>query len=308
MYRMGLLATLRSRVKGGQTIGVMVTASHNPEPDNGVKLVDPMGEMLEQSWEKLATDLVNVSDNDLQNQIANIIESEKIDIGSASCVFVGMDNRYHSPILLKAVSDGVLALKGKVKSFGIVTTPMLHYFVVCANTNGAYGVPTEEGYYAKLTSSFKNLRGTEHERGNYKNRLIFDGSNGVGARKMLQFLKTMNNTLGIEVYNKGEGKINHQCGADFVKVQQQCPIGLPDSLPPYTRCCSVDGDADRIVYFFVDENNQFNLLDGDRIATLMASYLMDLLKKCGVDVTIGIVQTAYANGASTDYILNKLVS
>lgn len=308
MYRMGLLATLRSRVKGGQIIGVMITASHNPEPDNGVKLVDPMGEMLDQSWEKLATDLVNVTDQELQNQIAKIIETQQIDIGQASCVFVGMDNRYHSPVLLKAVSDGVLALKGKVRSFGIVTTPMLHYMVVCANTNGAYGVPTEEGYYAKLTTSFKSLRGTTTlERGNYKNRVLFDGANGVGARKMLQFMKTMANTLGIEVFNKGEGKINHQCGADFVKVSQQCPIGLPADLPAYTRCVSVDGDADRVVYFFTDENNQFNLLDGDRIATLIAGYLMELLEKCGVELSIGIVQTAYANGASTDYIQNKLV-
>ena len=37
----------------------MITASHNPECDNGVKLVDPMGEMLAQSWEAHATRLAN---------------------------------------------------------------------------------------------------------------------------------------------------------------------------------------------------------------------------------------------------------
>lgn len=145
MYRMGLLATLRSRYKQGKVIGVMITASHNPEPDNGVKLVDPHGEMLEASWEKLATRLANVSDNELEGEVAKIIESENITIGNSSKVFVGMDTRYHSPRLLKAVVDGVVALKGSVREFGIVTTPMLHYFVVCANTELKYGLPTEEG-------------------------------------------------------------------------------------------------------------------------------------------------------------------
>ncbi len=37
----------------------MITASHNPEKDNGVKLVDPKGEMLEQAWETLATEVAN---------------------------------------------------------------------------------------------------------------------------------------------------------------------------------------------------------------------------------------------------------
>lgn len=31
----------------------MVTASHNPIEDNGVKMVDPDGGMLAQAWEKV---------------------------------------------------------------------------------------------------------------------------------------------------------------------------------------------------------------------------------------------------------------
>ena len=52
----------------------MITASHNDEPDNGVKLVDPHGEMLEASWEVIATSLANARCwcSHLLNDIHNI--------------------------------------------------------------------------------------------------------------------------------------------------------------------------------------------------------------------------------------------
>lgn len=304
MYRMGLLATLRSRSFSGSAIGVMITASHNPETDNGVKLVDPMGEMLEKSWEVIATDLVNVSDDDLEAEVAKIIGEKSIDMNEKANVYIGWDTRYHSPVLSRAVVNGVIALKGNMKEYGIVTTPMLHYFVYSHNVKGAYGVPTEAGYISKLVTAFRKLRGEKLDNGNYKNCVLFDGANGVGSLKMLQFNKKLEGTLQCTVFNSN-GKINYQCGADFVKTQQKPPNGLPDA-PPNTRCVSVDGDADRIVYFFIDEKEKFHLLDGDRIATIIADYLMHLVKECGVTLKLGIVQTAYANGASTDYIVKKL--
>lgn len=51
-----------------------------------------------------------------------------------------------------------------------------------------------------------------------------------------------------------------------------------------------------------------NLLDGDRIATLLASYITRELRATGAELRVGLVQTAYANGASTKYITDHLVN
>ncbi len=67
--------------------------------------------------------------------------------------------RKSSPALSRSVLDGVSATGGRAVDVGVVTTPQLHYNVVCRNTNGRYGQEGEEGYFQKLATAFKKLRG-----------------------------------------------------------------------------------------------------------------------------------------------------
>ncbi|KAL3863434.1 hypothetical protein ACJMK2_005191 [Sinanodonta woodiana] len=304
IYRMGILAVLRSKIKKA-TIGVMITASHNPEDDNGVKLVDPMGEMLEALWEDIATRLANVPDAQLAETLSSLIEEKKIDMGQSASVSFARDTRPSSELLAQALQAGIEVMQGMFQDYGLLTTPQLHYMVRCKNSAGGYGKPTEEGYYEKLTSAFLKLHAQVTCTGRYSGSLYLDAANGVGAMKIREVEKYIAEALTISLYNDGsQGKLNDRCGADFVKTGQCAPNGIP--VKAGVKCASFDGDADRIVYFYVDDDGSFHLLDGDRMATLVAGFLQGLIQSTGLDLKIGLVQTAYANGSSTNYITQQL--
>lgn len=305
MFRMGLLAVLRSKFKKA-TIGVMITASHNPIEDNGIKLVDPMGEMLAVDWERYASKLANVIDSEVQTALNKIIEEAAINMNEKSNIFLARDNRPTGVTLASAFLEGLNCLNSHFHDFGEMTTPMLHYVVRCENTQMRYGKPTEDGYYEKLGEAFLKLRGSKPScPGSYKPCLILDAANGVGATKVYLLKHHLNDALDIEVLNDGsDGILNFECGADFVKTQQRLPPSMP--LKVGDRYVSFDGDGDRIVYFFIDKNSTFHLLDGDKIACLVATYVKQLLDTCQLDLKMGNVLTAYSNGSAKEYITKTL--
>ncbi|XP_032765574.1 phosphoacetylglucosamine mutase [Rattus rattus] len=300
MFRMGLLAVLRSK-QTRSTIGVMVTASHNPEEDNGVKLIDPLGEMLAPSWEEHATRLASAEEQDLPKVLAAIVETEAVDPQQTAFIVVGRDTRPSSEKLSQSVIDGVTVLGGQFHDYGLLTTPQLHYMVYCRNSGGRYGQATIEGYCQKLSRAFVELTKQASCSGDGSRSLKVDCANGIGALKLKEMEHYFRQGLSVLLFNDGtEGRLNHLCGADFVKSQQKPPQGM--AMKPGDRCCSFDGDADRIVYYYCDAAGRFHLIDGDKIATLISSFLKELLLEIGESLNIGVVQTAYANGSSTRYL------
>jgi phosphoacetylglucosamine mutase len=198
VFRCGALAAIRSRVTG-RACGIVITASHNPEADNGVKLVDCTGGMLPTTWEADAEALANAPDKEAMRAVIEKLlvldePAEKLHppppAGKdadppAPHVFLARDTRPTGVELAAAASAGATAAGAAVTDLGLATTPQGHFAVYAAYR----GWPnTETDYYDRLARGYATLCGfestTTDDENDTNDTIFVDCANGVGAQKL----------------------------------------------------------------------------------------------------------------------------
>ena len=287
-FRAGLLAAIRAKTHGGLA-GVMVTASHNPKQDNGLKIFDRNGDMLEASWEALAEDFVNTKDIAgflkelwLNGSVEGATFKGKVGgdiLSPGSFVVIGMDTRDSSRRLLDAVSHGISLIGSQPVNFGEVTTPQLHWLTQKYNQLKE----TEPLAYQKIRSTdfneawahyfhdFSQLLG-DAKNTRYQPTLLLDCANGVGAPQFkitygkLQELFGGSLPLQVKIINDDAkpDNLNEGCGAEYVHKDQKFPLQFSAGVGE--KCASFDGDADRLIYFYKGKEGDTTptIIDGDK--------------------------------------------
>lgn len=325
----GLFAALRS-ISVNKSIGIMVTASHNPEDDNGVKIVDPDGGMLSQDWEIHGEALVNAKSFDqFQFAFNEIVSKYEIDLSKEVKVILGMDTRSHSPKLVSLLEEGInIFSTSHILRIGQCITPILHYCVFKYNESFSstpfsdiLAKQLKDHYFQQLLDGFDGLISTIPSQDLPTTPIIVDTAFGVGSLSIQEFFSYLSekNRNSLPLWNiitvnthLENGKINSKCGAEFVQKSQKVPeFNMSFDKVQNNLLCSFDGDGDRLVFHgYVKQENgesQWKLIDGDKIASLFSNFLLREFKiaqniSSSPNVKVGVVQTAYANGGSTNYL------
>lgn len=328
--RVGLFMDYLSKYFFPDALGIVISASHNPKEDNGLKLISPDGEMLDWRFEACMDKFINCEDlekgyEDMRKSVDSVYEGQKQ--ADKGLIFITRDTRASGPILQEIFTRFATS---RYIDFGELTTPSLYYLVAYYNEH-------KEEYNHDPTSAlssvyFKTLKdGFEYNMKRFfkKKRFncILDCSNGVGAKSIehfrdTDFFKKYETKL---IYNHDWENLNVDCGADWVHKYSKATsefLKFPEEEGLPNVCFVFDGDADRSVFYLRKNpgSNEILLGDGSRICVLFARVLAHFRNKvqeqrdqfdtalvdelCGSKV--GVVYTAYSNSAYVDYAQNVL--
>ncbi|MES1916514.1 MAG: hypothetical protein MHM6MM_008320 [Cercozoa sp. M6MM] len=324
VLRMGMFAAVRAatcaQASGKSTaVGVMITASHNQHADNGIKLADPSGEMMRAEWESLATGVANAPEQQLSSVLQSILLANGVTEEAASdvTVVVGHDTRAHSPRLADLCRQGAEALGARVLRFDRpCSTPQLHWAVrqlqhCLGDEEQERKLMSNEAYSRTLSQAFLDILNLMSPSADSLGTVVIDCANGVGGNAFGDIAPLVSEKLQMQLVNLPDPehpeKVNDGCGSEHVQKARTLPVNVTGE--DGARYASCDGDADRLVYFAASSgSSSASLVDGDRELIVFTCLLRSLLSAANLTdrFTVGVVQTAYANGASTHFVQRQV--
>lgn len=288
------IIALMNQTKLFQCIGIMITASHNIYTDNGIKIVNSTGEMIQPELEILMEEIVNDRIN-----IMKIIQEFELNNEYQREILIAHDTRRSCGQIINNIMAGVssinklLSANIKCNNLGFMTTPELHESIVIKNnTSSCNYVECMKKIISSHNINISNI--------------IVDCAHGVGSITLKKIFRDHPPTL-INTNTDAHHQLNDKCGSDYV-------MNSLTNNSNKIRCssdklhASFDGDADRIIFYSKlhnDDESMIHLMDGDHISFLILKYVIHCLEldvSFSKDIKIGIVHTAYSNGGFIDAV------
>lgn len=123
--------TILNKTHPETSLGVVVSASHNKIQDNGLKLTNFHGHMLEMEYEPVLEAFVEEAS--LSKAISDFKEylttkQNKVVYTKEVHICIGGDTRPSTPRLLSLIERAIQTYGGRPINFGEVTTPQLQYY------------------------------------------------------------------------------------------------------------------------------------------------------------------------------------
>ncbi|GBE62050.1 phosphoacetylglucosamine mutase [Babesia ovata] len=324
-----LSGVLEARSMPIQSAGAVITASHNHAKENGIKLLEADGTMLETIWEKEFTALVNFRGS-VSDALARIFRKHGVVHVQRNrvpyTILVGHDTRESSPKLAAIFKAGVEAMADALKLekitcvvLGAVTTPtvgfLLNNSLLSASNDDMYVEALRRAFYSTLDSLValgrikRSLKTDDHQS------LFYDCSYGVGGKVVYKLFACLREIaiiphlchspiwLGEQMHHM----LNNECGANYVLSEQRPPALIESRITVYEGkwFCSFDGDVDRLVYFSPHKGS-IRLIDGVRLLLIKMKFLNFALSNWKREshevIKMGVLLNHYANGAALNYI------
>lgn len=314
-----LIASINKKKSHAINLGLMITGSHNPHSDNGIKIIDGNGYAISPEHEIFLENVVN-SDN-----VTDL--SLQYDIPPSIKIIIGNDTREScASIKIKLLSGIRSVIDVSVIDIGFKTTPEFHVCVYKYNSfeldsfkscrsqyhrihaDSTIGFDFDTIPHTKDTFYTRYIKSIISQYNINTNDTIIDCANGVGTITLQNIFDTHYPKL-INTDTHIFTKLNNGCGADYIitnPVEYYENIKKNNIIFDYylnKLCAAFDGDADRIVFYYYDKFS-IRIMNGDHINCLILNYILDVLSfnEITCSINIGIIHTNYTNRGYIKYL------